>query len=102
MISFIIRFLVLRLLRLFAAIPSCLDLVAAVPRCDLWRRRSLAMCQKLERIPEFFPEFAGKTICPTIATVYIEPSLNGFLDRERIYGIAMGDDVMEVVNLGHF
>ena len=58
--------------------------------------------QKLGRIPEFFPEFAGKTICPAIATVYIDPSLIGILDRERIYGIAMSDDVMEIVNLGHF
>ena len=58
--------------------------------------------QKLRRVPEFFPEFAGKTICPAVATVYIDSSVIAFLDRERIYGIAMGDDVMEVVNLGHF
>ncbi len=58
--------------------------------------------QKLARLPEFFPELAGKAICSAVASVYLEPAVIVFLNREKIYGIAMGDEVMEVVNLGQF
>ncbi len=58
--------------------------------------------QKLARLPEFFPELAGKAICPAVASVYLDPAVIAFLNREKIYGIAMGDEVMEVVNLGQF
>ena len=57
---------------------------------------------KLKRLPEFFPELAGKTLCAAVASVYLEPSVIAFLNREKVYGIAMGDEVMEVVNLGQF
>jgi hypothetical protein len=57
---------------------------------------------KLKRFPEFFPELAGKTLCPAVASVYLEPSVIAFLNREKVYGIAMGDEVMEVINLGQF
>ena len=57
---------------------------------------------KLKRLPEFFPELAGKTLCAAVASVYLESSVIAFLNREKVYGIAMGDEVMEVVNLGQF
>lgn len=57
---------------------------------------------KLARLPEFFPELATKVIYPAFASVYLDPSLVAFLNHEKIYGIAMGDEVMEVVNLGQF
>jgi len=57
---------------------------------------------KLERFPEFFPELADKTLCAAVASVYLEPSVVAFLNREKVYGIAMGDEVMEVINLGQF
>ncbi len=57
---------------------------------------------KLKRLPEFFPELAGKTLCPAVASVYLESSVIAFLNREKIYGIAMGDEVMKVINLGQF
>ena len=57
---------------------------------------------KLKRFPEFFPELAGKTLCAAVASVYLEPSVVAFLNREKVYGIAMGDEVMEVINLGQF
>jgi hypothetical protein len=58
--------------------------------------------QKLARLPEFFPELSAKTICAAVASVYLEPSMISFLNREKLYGIAMGNEVMEVVNLGQF
>jgi hypothetical protein len=58
--------------------------------------------QKLSLLPQFFPELAGKRIYPAVASVYLEPAVVTFLTREKIYGIAMGDEVMEVVNAGQF
>ena len=57
---------------------------------------------KLKRFPEFFPELADKALCAAVASVYIESSVITFLNREKVYGIAMGDEVMEVINLGQF
>jgi len=57
---------------------------------------------KLSQLREFFPEWGAKTICPAVASVHLDASVVGFLNREKIYGIAMGDEVMEVVNLGQF
>ena len=58
--------------------------------------------RKLQRLPEFFPALAGKTVCAAVASVYLEPSVIAFLNRQKLYGIAMGEEVMEVVNLGQF
>ncbi len=58
--------------------------------------------RKLRCLPEFFPELAGKTVCAGVASVYLAPSVVKFLNRQKLYGIAMGDEVMEVVNLGQF
>jgi hypothetical protein len=58
--------------------------------------------EQMEQFAEFFPEHAGKTLYPAFASVHLEPSIVAFLNREKIHGIAMGDEVMEVVNLGQF
>jgi Holliday junction resolvase len=58
--------------------------------------------ERLARVPEFFPEWSTKTIIAAVASVYWEASTIAFLNRQKIYGIAVGDDVMEVVNLGQF
>lgn len=57
---------------------------------------------KLSRLHEFFPEWGTKAICPAVASVYLDAPVIALLNREKIYGIAMGDEVMEVVNLGQF
>lgn len=58
--------------------------------------------EQMTQFAEFYPEHADKTLCPAVASVYLEPSVIAFLNRERIYGIALGDELMEVVNLGQF
>ncbi len=47
---------------------------------------------KLADLPVYFPELAGKRIWPAVASVYLETSVITFLNREKVYGIAMGDD----------
>jgi hypothetical protein len=58
--------------------------------------------ERLEKIRPFFPEYARHKIVPVVASVTIEPSAITFLNRQKVYGIAMGDETMELVNLGQF
>ena len=58
--------------------------------------------EKVSRLVEFFPELRDKKILPAVASVYLEPSVVAYLNRQKIYGIAMGDEVMEVVNADQF
>jgi uncharacterized protein YhaN len=53
-------------------------------------------------VPEFLPEYAGHKLVPVVASVTIEPSVITFLNRAKVYGVAMGDETMELVNLGQF
>jgi hypothetical protein len=87
-------------LDLLAIGPTKVLLVEVKRRLDA--ARAAKHMEKLRRVPEFFPELAGKTLCRAVASVYLEPSVISLLKRERFYGIAMGDEVMEVVNLGQF
>lgn len=87
-------------LDLLAVSPTKLLVVEVKRRMDA--AKAAEYQEKIRRLPEFFPEFVGKALCPAVASVYIEPSVVAFLNRERLYGIAMGDEVMEVINLGQF
>jgi hypothetical protein len=87
-----------------------LDLLATGPTkvlvVEVNRRMDAAKAeeyrQKLDRLAEFLPALAGKTVCAAVASVYLDPSVVAFLNRQKLYGIAMGDEIMEVVNLGRF
>jgi hypothetical protein len=58
--------------------------------------------EKVNSIPEFMPEYAQHVLVPVVASVTIEPSVITFLNRQKVYGVAMGDETMELVNLGQF
>ena len=57
---------------------------------------------RVASIPDFLPEYANHKLIPVVASVCLEPSVITFLNRQRVYGVAMGDETMEVVNLGQF
>ena len=87
-------------LDLLAVGPTKVLIVEAKRRMDAEKAANLHL--KAASFTEFFPEYSGKTILCAVASVYLEPSIIAFLNRERLYGIAMGDETMEVVNLGQF
>jgi hypothetical protein len=60
------------------------------------------LVEKVSSVPEFLPEYAGYVLVPVVASVTIEPSVIAFLNRQKVYGVAMGDETMELVNLGQF
>jgi hypothetical protein len=57
---------------------------------------------KLPQFPKFFPEYANHRIVVVAASIAMEDSLRKFLTRQKIYGLAMGDETMELVNFGEF
>jgi hypothetical protein len=87
-------------LDLLAVGPTKLLVVEAKWRVAAGKAREFK--EHMAQVPEFFPEYADKILCPAVASVYLDPSVIAFLNRERIFGIALGEEVMEVVNLGQF
>lgn len=58
--------------------------------------------QKVQTIPEYFPEYAGLQILPMLASVSFAPSLVAYLNRKKIYALGFGDETMELLNAGDF
>jgi len=57
--------------------------------------------QFVEALPaffDFFPEYQGRRLVPVFASLYLPPEIVTYLTRSRAYGLAMGDEVMELVN----
>jgi len=87
-------------LDLLAIGPTKALVVEAKRRLDTSQIREFR--EKMASLLEFFPELAGKVVSAAVASVYLDHSVIALLNRQKIYGIAMGDEVMEVVNLGQF
>jgi hypothetical protein len=85
---------------LLAAGQSHLMVVEAKRRLNPDKIREFV--EKVNSIPEFMPEYAQHVLVPVVASVTIEPSVITFLNRQKVYGVAMGDETMELVNLGQF
>ena len=85
---------------LLAAGQAHLMVVEAKRRLNAEKIREFL--EKVNSIPEYMPEYAGYALVPVVASVTIEPSLVTFLNRQKVYGVAMGDETMELVNLGQF
>jgi hypothetical protein len=58
--------------------------------------------EKVGTISEFTSGYARHKLVPVVASVTIEPSVIAFLNRQKVYGVAMGDETMELVNRGQF
>lgn len=57
---------------------------------------------RISVIRDYFPEHAASRVVPVIASVNIESSVIAYLNRQKVYGVAMGDETMDLVNLGGF
>ncbi|MFQ5594733.1 MAG: hypothetical protein ACE5HA_11360, partial [Anaerolineae bacterium] len=56
----------------------------------------------LGRTREFFSEYADKKIIGAIASLYVDPSLVRFGERQGLIVLGFGEDVMEVLNSPEF
>ncbi len=48
---------------------------------------------------EYFPEYRGRVLKPVFSSLFIPESLVAYLTRQGVYAVAMGDEVMQVLNL---
>ncbi len=48
---------------------------------------------------EYFPEYRGRALKPVFSSLSIPESLVAYLTRQGVYAVAMGDEVMQVLNL---
>ncbi len=85
---------------LLAVGPTKLVVIEAKRRIDTEKAAQLRL--KAALVTEYFPEYANRQVICAVASVYLDPSVIAFLNREKLYGIAMGDETMQVVNLGRF
>jgi hypothetical protein len=77
-----------------------LMIVEAKRRLDAQKVREFV--DRVESIRPFFPEYAHHKLVPVVASVTIDPSVITYLNRHKVYGVAMGDETMELVNFGQF
>ena len=49
----------------------------------------------------YFPEYRGTPIVPVFSSLYLSTDLVTYLTRQGVYAVAMGDDVMRVLNREH-
>jgi hypothetical protein len=85
---------------LVAAGDHSVMLVEARHRLNTEDARELQ--EKLPKFRRFFPDYANHNLALVLASIAIEESLRTFLTRQKIYGLAMGDETMELVNHAEF
>jgi hypothetical protein len=61
-----------------------------------------AFLEKMAQFADFFPEYAGHTILPMLASVSFDHSLVTYLSRRRTYALGFGDETLELLNEGEF
>lgn len=52
----------------------------------------------LPELTDYFPEYQGKTIIPTFASLYLQDDIIDYLTKHHIYAMMMGDETMQIVN----
>lgn len=55
--------------------------------------------EKLGQLSHYLPDYADKTIFPLFSSLHIPESVVSYLTMNKIYALAMGEDVMKVLNL---
>jgi hypothetical protein len=54
--------------------------------------------EKLKEFFDYFPEYNGKELVPLFASFYIPEHVLVDLSRRKIYGMAMKEDTMVILN----
>ncbi len=58
--------------------------------------------RRLKRVREYFPEYADRKVIGCIASLYVDPSLVRFGERQGLIVLGFGEDVMDVLNSPEF
>jgi uncharacterized coiled-coil protein SlyX len=57
-----------------------------------------ALIDKLEVVREYFPEYQAYKIIGAVASLYVDPSLVRYATRQGILVLAIGEELMDVMN----
>ncbi|PID56256.1 hypothetical protein CSB45_12040 [candidate division KSB3 bacterium] len=61
-----------------------------------------AFIETLPQIDEYFPEYRGKTLIPIFSSLHLPDNVLNYLSAHKIYGMAMGDETMILLNADRF
>lgn len=61
-----------------------------------------SLIAKLTSARDFFPEYQHHKLIGMVATLYIDPSVVRYTTRQGIVALAIGDELMEIVNEPEF
>ncbi len=56
------------------------------------------LIERLGRVRAYFPEYEGRKIIGSLASLYVDPSLVTYATRQGMLVLATGDELMDVVN----
>ena len=56
------------------------------------------LIERLNAVRLYFPEYEGMTIIGSLASLYVDPSLVRYANRQGILVLATGDELMDVLN----
>jgi hypothetical protein len=60
------------------------------------------LIKTIQEVREYFPEYADRKIIGSLATLYVDDSLVKFASRKGIMILAVGDELMDVMNEAGF
>ncbi len=83
----------------FDAIAECGDYVLVnETKSNLKPTDINKLVKTIQKVREYFPEYADRKIIGSLATLYVDDSLVKFASRKGIIVLAVGDELMDVKN----
>jgi len=52
----------------------------------------------LKELPEYFPEYSGRSVIPVFASLYLPDEVIAYLTKNGIYAMAIKEDMMDLIN----
>ncbi len=52
----------------------------------------------LKELPEYFPEYSGRSVIPVFASLYLPDEVITYLTKNGIYAMAIKEDMMDLIN----
>lgn len=92
-----------RKIREFDVVAKCGDYVMVNETKSSLRAQDVTdLIQTISVVREYFPEFQGRKIIGSIASVYVDESVVNFATRNGVLVLAVGDDLMDIRNPKEF
>ncbi len=92
-----------RRIREFDVVAECGDYVMVNDTKSSLRAKDVTdLIETISVVREYFPEFKGRKIIGSIASVYVDESVVNFATRNGVLALAVGDELMDIRNPKEF